>query len=134
MTDVDTTAPSVAAEPNPLQDRTFVTDMTMEDDVARPVADGTRIRLSFRPGRLGANAGCNAVDFPLRVEPARLRTGESISTLMFCGDGRMAQEAWLTAFLDADPAWSLSESGPLTLTRGSTSIELLARTGGDTRS
>ncbi|TCK21537.1 META domain-containing protein [Pseudonocardia endophytica] len=114
MTGVVNTAGGVQAAPmNPLQDRTFVTDMTMEDDVARPVVDGTRIRLTFRAGRLDANAGCNAVGFPLTVEPGRLRTGESISTLMFCGEERMAQETWLTTFLDADPEWSLSANGLL---------------------
>jgi heat shock protein HslJ len=113
----------VAAAPNPLQDRVFVATSITEDGVPRPIVTGTEVRLRFRPGRLGANAGCNAVQFAVRVDPHRLVTGQGISTLMACSDDRMAQEAWVTRFLDADPGWSLVE-GTLVLSTENARVEL----------
>lgn len=112
-----------AATPDPLRDRTFVTRTTTAGGVARPVVAGTEIRLTVRDGHLGAHAGCNHVGFPLTVEPARLRTGDWVTTLMFCGEDRMAQETWLTTFLAADPEWALS-GDVLLLRSGDDRLEL----------
>lgn len=63
--------------------------------------------LTFDNGRLGANAGCNGMGGPWRVEGGRLIAGPLISTQMFC-EGRMDQERAVSALLSSGPTLTIS--------------------------
>ncbi|MFI7597465.1 META domain-containing protein [Actinoplanes sp. NPDC049681] len=113
-----------AAAPSPsgseLADRTFV---SADDPGARLVA-GTRVRLTFRPGTLAAEGGCNHLTGKLAVEGDRLVVTDVGGTLMACSPELMEQDAWLTAFLQARPHWEF-DAGTLVLSTGTDRLRLV---------
>lgn len=127
--------PAEGAEPAALWGTTF--DAVSVGDsgvVPAPVVPDTTITLTFRaPDRLAARAGCNTLGFRVLVGPDRLTVDDRFSsTRMACTPELMAQDDWLAAFLTDDPAYGYT-GGTLTLTRGSATILLAARTGEDAR-
>lgn len=94
-----------------------------EDGADRPLVDGTRIRLSFTDGQLGASAGCNTMGGAYRIEDGRLIFEGGGMTEMGCDDERHAQDDWLFGFLGSRPAVA-QEGDKLTLTSGGTVIAL----------
>ncbi|HCF24139.1 MULTISPECIES: META domain-containing protein [unclassified Novosphingobium] len=86
-----------AAPEGPGSDWTFVSI-----DGRAPVSDKTS--LTIRPGRIGANVGCNGLGGDLKLEPGRMIVGPVISTQMYC-DGVMEQERAVAELLGASPAF-----------------------------
>lgn len=108
--------------PGPTLDGTeWLSIAVTEDGADRPLVDGTRIRLSFTDGQLGASAGCNTMGGAYRLEGGRLVFEGGGMTEMGCDDERHAQDDWLFGFLGSQP--SLAQDGDkLTLTSGATVI------------
>lgn len=109
-----------------LDGRDFLSVGVTIDGADRPLVAGTRIRLSFMPGSLGATAGCNHIGGSYRVDGGRLAFEGAGMTEMGCDPARHAQDDWLVAFLSSRPALQL-DGNDLVLTSGTTSIRLLDR-------
>lgn len=97
-----------------------------EDGADRPLVDGTRIRLTFADGQLGASAGCNSMGGGYRIEDGRLLYEGGAMTEMGCDDQRHAQDDWLFGFLGSQPSIVQSDD-KLTLTSNETVIALQDR-------
>lgn len=104
-----------------LAGRSFV--VTELDDPRRQVVPGSTIRLEFTGDSVSVQAGCNSIGGAYEVQDARLVVDQLGGTEMGCDQPLMAQDAWVTAFLSADPELTLS--GPeLELSTGSTTLRL----------
>jgi len=111
---------------NPLDGHEYLSISVTEDGADRPLVDGTRIRISFDDGQLGASAGCNTMGGTYRLEGGLLVFEGGAMTEMGCDDPRHAQDDWLMAFLGSRP--TVVQSGTdLTLTAGGTVITLQDR-------
>jgi heat shock protein HslJ len=97
-----------------------------ENGTDRPLVAGTRIRLSFKDGQIGASAGCNLLGGGYRLDGGRLVADQLVTTDMGCDPARHAQDAWLAAFLGGRPAFRLA-GNDLSLQRDGTIVELLDR-------
>jgi heat shock protein HslJ len=87
--------PPSGQAPAGLEGRTFLsTGIT-----GRALVAGSRVRLVFGPGTLGASAGCNSMSGGYRVLDGRLQTGQMGTTEMGCAEPLMAQDQWLAGFL-----------------------------------
>jgi heat shock protein HslJ len=84
---------------------------------------GTRIRLSFQDGTLGASAGCNSMGGAYRLEGDRLVVGPMSMTEMGCEEPLMQQDAWLAAFLGG--ATVSLDADTLLLANGAVSVTFL---------
>lgn len=116
-------APRGATPPaSPLDGRSFVATAT----AGVTVVPGTAIVLSFLNGSLSVYAGCNTMLGPVTLTAGVLDTGPLASTMIACDQPLMAQDAWLGAFLESLPAWTLS-GDVLVLDDGSRSITLQAQ-------
>jgi heat shock protein HslJ len=71
---------------------------------------GSQISLSFTPdGHIGANAGCNSMSGPYRIEGDQLVVSDLAQTEMGCDPpARMDQDTWLGAFLTSRPTLVLN--------------------------
>jgi heat shock protein HslJ len=87
-------SPSASA-PGSLDGRTFVSTMVTGHDLVPK----TTVRLSFKDGRLGANAGCNQIGGAYTIATDRLTLDSMMSTEMGCDPALMAQDGWLSTFL-----------------------------------
>ncbi|MEV4637537.1 META domain-containing protein [Actinoplanes sp. NPDC049548] len=103
-----------------LWDRTFVS----ADDAGRQLVPGTRVRLTFTPGTVAAEAGCNHLTGRLAVEGDRLVVTDVGGTMMACSPERMNQDTWLTTFLQQRPRWEL-DADTLVLTTGDDRLRLV---------
>lgn len=82
-----------SAYPTPadrLQGRALVSSAVTDHGTPRALVAGTQVRLTFGSDTHGAEAGCNALSFPLQVEPDRLVVGDGISSLIGCAPVRRA--------------------------------------------
>jgi heat shock protein HslJ len=105
----------------------FLSTAVTQGGVARPLVDGTRIRIGFADGRISASAGCNSMGGSYRVDGGLLvLDGGLAMTEMGCDPPRHAQDDWLAAFLASRPALRLS-GNELALEGGGTVIRLLDR-------
>ena len=114
------------ASPPGLEGREFLSIAVTEGGADRPLVAGTRIRLSFRDGQLGASAGCNLMGGAYRLEGGRLVVNAAAMTEMGCDEPRHAQDDWLFGFLGARPTVGLA-GNELILQVGDTVIRLLDR-------
>jgi heat shock protein HslJ len=113
-----------AAVTEPSLDGTeWLSTAVTEDGADRPLVDGTRIRLSFTDGQLGASAGCNTMGGEYRIDAGRLVFEGGGMTEMGCDEERHAQDDWLLGFLGSQPA-AVWEGDKLTLTSGAVVIAL----------
>ena len=107
--------------------RDFLSTAVTEDGRDRPLAAGTRIRLSFSDdGRLLASAGCNSMSGQAEIRDGRLLIGDLATTEMGCDPGRHAQDEWLARFLGGEPRFRL-EGPEMTLSGDGTEIRLTDR-------
>jgi heat shock protein HslJ len=106
--------------------RTFLSGTVTENGQDRPLVPGTRLRLTFQDGNLGANAGCNHLTGRVSIDGEHLVVGPFASTMMACDALLEEQDAWLAAFLSAGPTWRL-EGDDLILSTGETEIRLVDR-------
>lgn len=120
-----------SSQPNPTQaiaGRTFLSTGVTVDGVALPLVAGTRIRLTFENGRLGASVGCNTFGAAYRLDGTTLRIDGGSMTEMGCDKPRMDQDTWLFGILGAGPKVGLEAFGDhLTITSGTTVVTLLDR-------
>jgi heat shock protein HslJ len=105
----------------------FLSTAVTQGGVARPLVDGTRIRIGFADGRISASAGCNSMGGSYRVDGGLLvLDGGLAMTEMGCDPPRHAQDDWLAAFLASRPALRLADN-ELALEAGGTVVRLLDR-------
>jgi heat shock protein HslJ len=109
-----------------------VTETVTEQGVPRPLVRGTRLRLSFPPGRVTVEAGCNTMNADMPVGPEQLVVGDLASTLMACEPERERQDRMVADFLTACPAWALTAAG-LTLSTDGLRFDLTEEPGGTPR-
>jgi heat shock protein HslJ len=109
-----------------LDGRAFLSTSVTEGGGPRDLVPGTRIRISFSAGNLGARAGCNALGGAFRLDGGRLVVDSLSTTDMGCDQPLMDQDTWLARFLTAGPALVLA-GNDLTLAGGGTTIVLLDR-------
>lgn len=102
-----------------LDGRTFLSTAVAGADLV----PGSRIRLTFQDGNLGASAGCNSMGGAYRLEGDRLVTGQMSMTEMACEEPLMQQDTWLAAFLGG--ATVRLNADTLVLTNGAVSVTLL---------
>jgi heat shock protein HslJ len=99
-----------------------VTVVATEVTGAYTIAAGSTISLTFKDGRVAAQAGCNSISGSYTVSGDVLSvTPAMVSTMMACDPALMAQDSWLTTFLSSSPTWTYTD-GTLTLTNGTDSI------------
>ena len=91
----------------------------------RPLVAGSTVRLAFQNGGVSANAGCNSMGGPYRIEGDRLIADELATTEMACEPALMEQDRWLAELLGG--ATIALDGDTLTLTRGVTRLTLLDR-------
>jgi heat shock protein HslJ len=106
--------------------REFLSTSVTEDGAPMALVPGTRVRLSFGDGQLGASAGCNSIGGGFRIEGGVLVFDGGGMTEMGCDPDRHAQDEWLVAFLASRPTVEL-EGADLVLTSGGTIIALVDR-------
>lgn len=106
--------------------REFLSTSVTDGGAPMNLVAGTRIRLSFDNGQLGASAGCNSIGGDYRVEDGVLVFEGGEMTEMGCDPDRSAQDEWLVAFLGSRPTAAL-DGADLVLTSGSTIVALTDR-------
>ena len=116
-----------AAAARSIGDREFLSVAVTDGGAPKQLVPGTRIRLTFAGGDLGAQAGCNAIGGTYRIDGGRVVFEGGGMTEMGCGPERHAQDDWLVALLDASPTVRLN-GNELVLESGSTVIRLMDRT------
>ncbi len=109
-----------------LDGRQFLSTLVTRDGKTYQLAAGTRIRISFDGGTLGASGGCNLMSGDFRLDGDVLRISVLSMTEMGCDEPRMAQDAWLAEFLGSSPVVTL-DGNELLLAGSATSIQLLDR-------
>lgn len=85
-------APSTAG----LDGRTFIVTAAAGHEVVA----GSEISLRFEGGRLGISAGCNQVGGSYEVRDGMLVVGAMMTTEMACDEPLMAQDQWVSAFVN----------------------------------
>ena len=111
-------SPSAAAS---LEGRTFISTSV----TGRDLVPGTTIRLAFKDGRLGVNAGCNQIGGAYSVTEGRLQLGSMMSTEMGCDQALMTQDGWVSSFLGGATVALAGDS--LTLGNGGVTMNLSDR-------
>jgi heat shock protein HslJ len=117
---------TAAADPLTLNGRQFLSVDVTVNGVQRLLVAGTRVRLAFTDGNIGASAGCNHIGGAYRIDGGRLIVDQLGMTEMGCDPARHDQDGWLSAFLGAQPQVRLA--GPeLVLESSGTIVRLLDR-------
>lgn len=107
--------------PSDLEGRTFLsTGVT-----GSTLVPGSQVRLTFQDGSMGVQAGCNSMGGAYTIEDGVLRVGAMMTTEMACEEPLMAQDQWLSAFLDG--AAIALDGDTLTLSKGGTTLTLQDR-------
>lgn len=107
--------------------REFVSISAIVDGAARPLVEGTQLRISFAAdGMLTASAGCNTFAAIYRIDGGVLAISEGAMTEMGCEPALAEQDDWLFAFLGAQPLISV-DGDELVLEDDATVITLLDR-------
>jgi len=108
-------------------ERTFVATSVTENGAPKAIVENSRITVSFgADGHVGANAGCNSMGGPGRLESGTLVVDDLAITEMACSGGLMEQEAWVADLLTGRPTLRLS-GDELTLTGETITMVLLDR-------
>ena len=107
-----------------LEGRSFISQNVAGHDLV----PGTEIRLTFKDGNIGAQAGCNSLGAPYELKDNVLviRAQGMQMTEIGCDQPRHDQDDWLADFLMSSPTVELSRAA-LTLASGLTTIELRDR-------
>jgi heat shock protein HslJ len=116
-----TSVPSPLGDSSGLDGRTFLST-SIE---GRTLVAGSRVRLAFDAGKVGASAGCNSMSGAYSIAGGHLKVAEMSTTEMGCDAALMAQDQWLAGFL-ADTAATLS-GDTLKLTAGGVTLTLTDR-------
>ncbi|MCX2950601.1 META domain-containing protein [Lentzea sp. NEAU-D7] len=110
---------------NDVQGKTFTSTSVTEQGKPRPLVEGTKVELRFTAdGRLLANAGCNQMQGPVKLDDGKLTVTDLSTTDMACpGEGLQEQDEWLSGLLGAKPSWRLDGQN-LVLTGANTEMVL----------
>ena len=111
-------SPTPAAQ---LDGRTFLSTSVSGHDLV----PGTTVRLSFKDGQLGIEAGCNHMGGRYALEDGRLRIGTMMSTEMGCDPKLMDQDTWVGQFVGG--ATVALDASALTLANGGVTVHLTDR-------
>ncbi len=114
-------APGGSAGASGLEGRTFFS--TAID--GRVLVTGSRIRLSFINGEVGAIAGCNSMGGPYRLDAGRILAPQLATTDMGCAQALMTQDQWVADLLNG-AAFAL-DGNSLTLARNGVRVTFLDR-------
>jgi heat shock protein HslJ len=122
--DADDITPTQSPTGVSLDGRTFISERVDGHELVKDTA----IRLTFKDGQLGAQAGCNSLGAPYSVEgdTLALEGAGMFMTEMGCDEARHEQDEWLSDFLMSDPSFEL-DGDELTLTSDEVTIEFLDR-------
>jgi heat shock protein HslJ len=104
-----------------LDGRTFLSSSV----TGRDLVPGTTVRLSFKDGQLGIEAGCNHMSGPYSVHDGRIRIESMLTTEMGCEPRLMDQDTWVGQFVGG--ATAALEGNALTLANGGVSMLLTDR-------
>ena len=104
-----------------LESRTFLSTGVEGHDLVA----GTHVRLSFKDGQVGINAGCNSMTDAYQIVDGRLVTTNVASTAMGCEPPLMAQDQWVGAFIGG--AMLTLAGDTLTVQNGDTTMALKDR-------
>lgn len=114
-----------AVSPSPanasLDSRTFLSTAVQ----GQTLVPGSTVRLSFKDGQLGINAGCNHMGGAYSIVDGKLKTGQMMMTDMACQEPLMKQDTWVSAFLDR--ATVMLAGDTLTLKNGDVTMTLTDR-------
>ncbi|WP_395307051.1 META domain-containing protein [Mycobacterium sp. AMU20-3851] len=88
-----------------------------------PIPGGGPMTLGFADGQISAFAGCNRGSAAVDLTDGRLSAGELAMTMMGCPPPRDQADGWLSRFLAAGPAWTLT-GDDLTLSTDTTTVTL----------
>lgn len=97
---------SAQAGPHPLE-RSAWTLAAIDGEPFTTALDRGPPTLNFAGGRLGGSGGCNRLLGAYAVDGARLAIRDMASTLMHCGDARMAIERRIVQRLRAVAEWRI---------------------------
>jgi len=81
---------------------------------------GSEIALRFEAERLGISAGCNQMGGGYTIKDGRLEVGAMMTTAMACEEPLMAQDQWISAFVNG--AAATLDGDTLTLARDGVTI------------
>jgi heat shock protein HslJ len=109
-----------------LDGRQFVSITVEKNGTLQPLVSGTKIRLTFSGGSIGASAGCNSMSGDYSITGDKLVVGELATTEMGCPADLQAQDVWLAGLLAAHPQFALQGSN-LVLSSDGTVVTLLDR-------
>ncbi|ANE81096.1 heat-shock protein HslJ [Mycobacterium adipatum] len=111
--------PAAADDESTPGDRTFVSVGV----VGEQIPGGGPLTLEFADGRVSAFAGCNRATAPTDLSGGQLGIGELATTMMACPPPFADADTWMTHFLQARPAWTLT-ADTLTLSTATTTVTL----------
>jgi len=107
-----------------LAGKEYVSTGRTKDGKPYPLVPGSTVHLTFKDGRVVANAGCNTMSGAAGVKDGKLvLLGPTTSTMMGCEKALMDQDAWLGQLLESSPTVAVQGS-TLTLTAGGTVLTL----------
>lgn len=116
-----------ATTPPDLEGRSYLSTSVTEGGSARPLVEGTRLSLSFRPSqRVGASAGCNSLEGSYEIRENTFVLGEAGMTEMGCDPERHAQDEWYFGLLGSKPAITI-DGNTVVLDGSGVRIEYLDR-------
>jgi heat shock protein HslJ len=104
-----------------LDGRTFLSAKVQGHDLVT----GSTVRLTFKVGRVGINAGCNQMSGTYDLVDDHLRTGQMMTTEMGCDPPLMAQDTWVGSFIDGATVTLAGDT--LTLGHGDVTMTLTDR-------
>ena len=104
-----------------LEGRTFLSTGVL----GRLLVAGSRVRLRFGGGQVGASAGCNSMGGPYTIVGDRLVAHQLATTEMACDPALMDQDRWLASLLDG--ATIALAGDVLTLAKDGVGLTLLDR-------
>ena len=107
--------------PTSLESRTFLSTGVQGHDLVA----GTHVRLSFKDGQVGINAGCNSMSGAYQIVDGRLVIGNMAMTEMGCEPPLMAQDQWVGTFIGGATLTLAGDT--LTLRNGDITMTLMDR-------
>ena len=111
----------VADPDRPLLGTRWILDGLVSGDAVSSVPNGVVAALTFSPGRVDVQAGCNSGGGPVGVTEATLTVGQVSLTKMLCGGAAMALERAVIDVLAGQIAYTI-EADTLTLRSGSSGL------------
>lgn len=100
--------PDVESGPD-LDGRTFIATAITDAGRTRHLAAGTELRLTFKDGELGINAGCNHMSGAYELDGDQLSVGMMSMTEMGCPPKLMAQDTWVAGLFEEPVTLELDE-------------------------